>query len=412
MLGAIKYFRDKKKNVGSYDLDENGRAIIEIGVSDKSHVVAPFHHKKNETISSDFADLLTNTVQVTPPSQPLHIKIDCPNLTDAEKQTYATSIKSYYQNKVQEMDWKLEAYYRSFFVCLIMSVLFCGLWIMAVELGAYWFISELIEIVVWMFVLESADVMIFRRRIVAVDKKQYQSIVSSKISFVKEGGNMYQIAIDGHSGSGKSAFAKGIAKALGFYHLNTGDIYRALACAYKDKGYGNVTPENISQFIEKIDIKVEFEDKKQVVYIDGKQYTASLRLEEISALSSKISPFKDLRAKVLQVQREFASKNNVVMEGRDIGSVVLPNANVKIFLTADVRARAERRYKELSPEDKAQTSLEEVMQDLKERDYRDENREVAPLCVATGAVVLDNSNINLEQTIAKGLEIVNNKIKQ
>lgn len=411
MFGAIKYFRDKKKKTSDYELDENGRALIEIGVTDKSHVVAPFHYKKNETISSDFADLLTNMVQVSPPSQPIHIRIDCPNLTDAEKQTYATSIKTYYSNKVQEMDWKLEAYYKSFFVCFLMSLLFCGLWIMAVELGAYWFISELIEIIVWMFVLECADVMIFRRRLVTVDKKQYYSIVTSKISFVKEGGNMYQIAIDGHSGSGKSAFAKGIAKELGFYHLNTGDIYRAMACAYKERGYSEVTEENVSQFIEKLKIDVVFEEGKQVVYIDEKQYTTQLRTEEISALSSMISPYKNLRAKVLQVQRDFASKNNVVMEGRDIGSTILPNANVKIFLTADVKVRAERRYKELPAEEKKKTSLEEVMEDLKERDYRDEHREVAPLCVAQGAVVLDNSNINLEQTIAKGLEIVREKIK-
>ena len=221
---------------------------------------------------------------------------------------------------------------------------------------------------------------------------------------------MFQIAVDGTSGSGKSSFAKGVAKKLGFYYLNTGEIYRALACAFKERGYGEVNDENIADFVKDIKVEVVFEEGEQVVYVNGKHYTPYLRLEEISSLTSQISPFKILRAQVLDVQRNFAKENNVVMEGRDIGSTVLPNADVKIFLTADVRARAERRYKELSPEDKAQTSLEEVLADLEERDYRDSHREVAPLKVADGAVVLDNSNLNLEQTIEKGIEIVREKI--
>lgn len=411
MLGVIEFFKSKKQKLHEFNTDNSGRAIIEIGVTDKTYVVAPFHSQKNQTISNGFASLLENNAKATPPKQPLHIQMDCPNLTDDEKQTYATSIKTFFRNKEQEMQWKLQAHYKSFLTCVVLSILFCALWVLTIEFGAYWFISDFIEILVWMFVLEAADILVFKRKLVIIDKRQYHSLANCKISYTKEGGNMYQIAIDGHSGSGKSAFARGIANSLGFYHLNTGDIYRALACAYKDRGYKEVTEESISQFIEKIKVEVVFENKKQIVYIDGKQYTSSLRLEEISALSSKISPFKNLRAKVLQVQRDFASKNNVVMEGRDIGSTILPNANVKIFLTADVKVRAERRYKELSPEDKAKTTLEEVMEELKERDYRDEHREVAPLCVANGAVVLDNTNINLEQTIEKGLEIIKQKIK-
>ena len=222
---------------------------------------------------------------------------------------------------------------------------------------------------------------------------------------------MYQIAIDGTSGSGKSSFAKGLAKELGFYHLNTGEIYRALACAYKERGYSEVNEANIIDFTKDIKVEVAFEERKQVVYVNDKSYTPFLRLEEISDLTSQISPFKILRGKVLDVQRNFAKGNNVVMEGRDIGSTVLPNANVKIFLTADVRARAERRYKELSPEDKAQTSFEEVLADLEERDYRDSHREGAPLQVAEGAVVLDNSNLNLQETIDEGVRIVRRTIK-
>ena len=222
---------------------------------------------------------------------------------------------------------------------------------------------------------------------------------------------MYQIAIDGTSGSGKSSFAKGLAKAFGFYYLNTGEIYRALACAYKQGGYAEVNEENITAFVEDIEVKVDFEEGKQVVYVNGNSYTPYLRLEEISALTSQVAPFKILRARVLDVQRNFAKENNVVMEGRDIGSTVLPNADVKIFLTADVRARAERRYKELSPEDKAKTTFEEVLKDLEERDYRDSHRAVAPLKVAEGAIVLDNSNLNLQETIDEGIKIIRQKIK-
>ncbi|MBQ8792584.1 MAG: (d)CMP kinase [Clostridia bacterium] len=222
---------------------------------------------------------------------------------------------------------------------------------------------------------------------------------------------MYQIAIDGHSGSGKSSFAKGLAKELGFYYLNTGEIYRALACAYKEKGYGRPNDEKIAHFVKDLNVKVLFEDGRQVVYVNGKSYTPYLRLEEISDLTSQISPYKILRDQVLDVQRTFAKENNVVMEGRDIGSHVLPDAGVKIFLTADAKTRAERRYNELSPDDKAKTSLQEVLADLQERDYRDEHREVAPLIVVKDAVVLDNSKLNLDQTIEKGIEIVRNTLK-
>lgn len=221
---------------------------------------------------------------------------------------------------------------------------------------------------------------------------------------------MYQIAIDGTSGSGKSSFAKGVSKALGFYYLNTGEIYRALACAYKEKGYNEVNENNIADFVEEIKVEVVFEEGKQVVYVNDKHYTPFLRLEETSNLTSQISPFKILRTKVLAVQREFAQKHNVVMEGRDIGTTVLPNAHVKIFLTAKPEVRAERRYKELSPEDKAQTSFDEVLADLNERDYRDMNRPVAPLKPAHDSIMLDNSLLNLQQTIERGLEIVAEKI--
>ena len=222
---------------------------------------------------------------------------------------------------------------------------------------------------------------------------------------------MYQIAVDGHSGSGKSSFAKGLAKELGFYHLNTGEIYRAIACAYKYNRLGAPNAERIARFVSKLNVEVKFEEGKQVVYVNGKSYTPYLRLEEISSFTSVISPYKVLRDKVLSVQRDFAEKNDVVMEGRDITSHVLPNANVKFFVTADLMTRALRRFNELSEEEKEKTFLHVVMAELKERDYRDEHRKEGPLIITEDAIVLDNTNLNLQQTIEKGLEIVKNKLK-
>ena len=134
-------------------------------------------------------------------------------------------------------------------------------------------------------------------------------------------------------------------------------------------------------------------------------------MEEISDLTSRISPYKALRDKVLSVQRDFAEKNDVVMEGRDITSHVLPNADVKFFVTADLMTRALRRFNELSDEEQEKTFLNEVMADLKERDYRDEHRKKGPLIITEDAIVLDNTNLNLQQTIQKGVEIVRKKIE-
>ncbi|MBQ8909399.1 MAG: (d)CMP kinase [Clostridia bacterium] len=221
---------------------------------------------------------------------------------------------------------------------------------------------------------------------------------------------MYQIAIDGCSGSGKSTVAKALAKEFGFYYLNTGEIYRAMACAYKEQ-FDEVNLQNVSKFTKSLQVEIVFQDGRQIVYVNGKSYTQSLRLEEISELSSKISTFDILRKKANTVQKKFAKENNVIMEGRDIGSVILPHADVKIFLTADIKARAERRYKQLSESEKQKTSLQEVLEDLQERDHRDKTRAVAPLKQTKDAILLDNSFVTLEETIAKAVQIVKEKLK-
>ena len=226
----------------------------------------------------------------------------------------------------------------------------------------------------------------------------------------QKGGDMINIAIDGHVGSGKSTLAKGLAKKLGFKVLDTGAIYRGFACAFKDKGYTEINDATIEDFVKDAKVEIFFEGELQHVLVNSKDYTAFLREEEISLLSSKVSPYKVLREKVKQLQREFAGKYNCIMEGRDIGTVVLPNADVKFFITASEVVRAQRRY--LQYKDKKDgPSFEEVLQDLRERDYRDEHREVAPLKPASDAIIVDTSNMTLEESIDYCLKIIKSLVK-
>ena len=207
---------------------------------------------------------------------------------------------------------------------------------------------------------------------------------------------MINIAIDGHVGSGKSTLARGLAQKLGFHVLDTGAIYRGFACAFRDRRSQNIDEQMIENFVKDIKVDIFFEGDLQHVVINGKDYTKHLREEEISVLSSKISPFPVLREKVRLIQRDFADKYNCVMEGRDIGSVVLPNADIKFFVTASEEVRAKRRFEQ--NKDKSLT-FNEILKDLRERDYREEHRKVAPLKPADDAIILDNSNMTLEQSI-------------
>lgn len=220
---------------------------------------------------------------------------------------------------------------------------------------------------------------------------------------------MLNIAIDGHAGSGKSALAHGLAQRLGYKVLDTGALYRGMACAYRESGLGEVNEESINKFVKDIKVSVKFIDDLQHVFVNGKDYTAHLREPEISYLASKVSVYQNLRDKIVDLQRDFAANNNCVMEGRDIATNVLPNAHIKIFLTASAEKRAMRRYLELK--DKENTTFEQVLKDLKERDYRDETRTIAPLKPAKDSVILDNGDLDVEGTIDRAVEIVNEKLK-
>lgn len=221
---------------------------------------------------------------------------------------------------------------------------------------------------------------------------------------------MVNIAIDGVGGSGKSTLARGLAKRLGYRVLDTGAIYRGLACEYKAQGYGKPTEKIISKFIKDIKVELFFEGELQHVVVNGTDYTARLRSEEISTLSSIISPFDNLRQKVRDLQRDFAKKYNCVIEGRDIGRVVIPNADLKLFVTAKPEIRAQRRFDQIKDKPNAPT-FEAVLEELNRRDYADIHREVAALVPADDAIILDTSFMTLEQSIDKCEELVNERIK-
>ena len=220
---------------------------------------------------------------------------------------------------------------------------------------------------------------------------------------------MISIAIDGHVGSGKSTLARGLAKKLGFHVLDTGAIYRGLACAFRESGYKKINEETIAKFIKNVEVEIFFDNEIQHVVVNGKDYTTQLREEEISVLSSKISPFPVLREKVRHIQREFAEKYNCIVEGRDIGTVVLPNADYKFFVTASEEVRAKRRFEQYKD---SHITYEEILKDLRERDYRDEHREIAPLKPAKDSIIIDNSNMTLEDSIDYCLKIINKRLEK
>lgn len=223
---------------------------------------------------------------------------------------------------------------------------------------------------------------------------------------------MLNIAIDGHVGSGKSTLSKGLAKRLNLRVLDTGAIYRGIACRFKAEGLENHIDEGtINKFVEKLKVQVEFDGDLQRVIVDGVDYTPWLRKEETSVLTSKISPFPKIREKVLDIQRDFAKKYDCVIEGRDIGTVVLPNADVKFFITASEKVRAQRRYDQIKDLPDS-PSYDEILKDLRMRDYQDEHRKIAPLKPAEDSIIMDTSEMTLEQTIEKCVQIIQETRKE
>ncbi len=213
------------------------------------------------------------------------------------------------------------------------------------------------------------------------------------------------IAIDGPAGAGKSTIARRLAKELGYIYVDTGAMYRAMAYFFIQKGIDVNNQEEIRKACETVEISIEYQNGEQCVILNGENVNSMIRREEVGNMASITSAYPVVRTKLVELQRELAKKANVIMDGRDIGTVVLPNANAKIFLTASSKVRAKRRYDELL-EKGVTCDISEIEQDIIDRDYRDMNRETSPLCQAHDAVLLDSSNLDIDGVIEKMKDII------
>lgn len=214
------------------------------------------------------------------------------------------------------------------------------------------------------------------------------------------------VAIDGPAGAGKSTISRAAAKALGYIYVDTGALYRAVALHALRNGADS--SEGVIPLLTDAVVQLKYEGGEQRVILNGEDVSALIRTPEVSMSASKVSAIPEVRVFLFDLQRKIAEENSVIMDGRDIGTVVLPNADVKIFLTASPEARAERRYKELSEKGNP-PPYEEVLSDIIQRDYNDSHRAAAPLKQADDAVLLDTSELNLEQSIQAVIDIINKK---
>lgn len=215
---------------------------------------------------------------------------------------------------------------------------------------------------------------------------------------------MISIAIDGPAGAGKSTLSRKTAENLGFIYVDTGALYRTVGLKFSRKGADTTLDCDIEGILADTTVDIRFVKGEQRVFLDGEDVSDEIRTPAASMMASAVSAKPPVRAFLLEMQRKLARENNVVMDGRDIGTVVLPNATVKIYLTASAEARAERRYKELLEKGTAVT-FKEVYDDMVQRDYNDMNREIAPLKQADDAIVADTTECNLEESLALLLKI-------
>ncbi len=214
------------------------------------------------------------------------------------------------------------------------------------------------------------------------------------------------IAIDGPAGAGKSTIAKMVSAELGYIYVDTGAMYRAVALYLTEN---NIPDEDIEKAVEKVEVSLKFVDGAQRVYLGDRDVSELIRTPEISMAASRTSAIPAVRARLFDLQQKLARENNIIMDGRDIGTVVLPNADVKIFLTASAEERANRRYKELSEKPDC-PSYDEILKDIIQRDYNDMHRETAPLKQADDAVLVDTTELTLEQSAARISEIIKERV--
>lgn len=216
-----------------------------------------------------------------------------------------------------------------------------------------------------------------------------------------------QIAIDGPAGAGKSTIAKKVAAELGFIYVDTGAMYRAMALYMIKNGIRADEPEKISATCESADITIRHENGEQVVLLNGENVNGLIRTEEVGNMASASSVNGDVRRKLVELQQKLASETDVVMDGRDIGTVVLPNADVKVYLTASSRVRAERRFKELTAKGE-NCDIDVIEKDIIERDYRDMHREISPLKQADDATLVDSSDMTIDEVAKTIVDLYKN----
>jgi cytidylate kinase len=219
------------------------------------------------------------------------------------------------------------------------------------------------------------------------------------------------IAIDGPSGAGKSTLAKRLAKTLGYFYLDTGALYRALALKALRQGVDLTDDASMEKLARSTEIDLREIDGKLAVMLDGHDVAAEIRTPAVSQMASKASALKSVRSRLLELQRAIGRRGSLVAEGRDIGTVIFPQAEVKVFLDASTRERARRRFEELSAAGQS-VDFDETLRELEERDNRDRERDLAPLCRAEDAVLIDSSSFDAEQVATMVLDLVKKKARE
>ena len=214
------------------------------------------------------------------------------------------------------------------------------------------------------------------------------------------------VAVDGPAGSGKSTITKMVAKSLGFNYVDTGAMYRALTYNFLSNGLDELEEEEIKELLSKTDFKVEYVDGVQYVYVNNEEVSDKIRTADVSKFTSLFAKSPAVRDFLIDTQRNLANTNNIIMDGRDIASVVLPNADVKIFLTASVEERARRRVLDFERQGIENVDFEKVKEDIKARDWQDENRDIAPLVKVESATLIDTTSLTIDEVVEKMTELV------